>query len=152
MSRSRPPITAVLDRFFAVEAGLVSGARLRCLERVERTLRTCLEVEGERVLEPRGRSLLQAERVLDPVDAFARTMHADDLAFALPLFLGERWRAADLLEARMQVHVAERLAGFLVDQRLIDPAALACALIELEVLAARVRGDLERVRTTTDRG
>ena len=138
----RPSIDELLTVFFARERAGAPAARTRRLESVEQALRHCLEHDCDGVLDERGLSLLQVERVLDPADAFARSMRADDLLFALLVFLEERSLQPDPADRRLQVRVALRLVDFLLERRLVDERDLACPLIELKVRAGRVRAAL----------
>ncbi len=142
MAPPRPSIDEILTAFFAREQALASGVRAQRLGRVERVLRRCLEADCDRVLDERGLSLLQVERVFEPEGAFARSMRADDLAFALLVFLEDRWLEADASDRRLQVRIALRVVDFLLERRLIDERDLACPLIELKVQASRIRAQL----------
>lgn len=142
MPSSRPSIDEILTAFFAREHAPASGARSRRLERVEAALRRCLELDCERVLDDRGLSLLEVERVFEPDGAFARSMRADDLAFALLVFLEDRWLEPDPADRRLQVRIALRIVDFLLERRLLDERDLACPLIELKVQASRIRARL----------
>jgi hypothetical protein len=142
MSSSRPSIDEILTAFFAREHATASGIRSSRLEGIEAGLRRCLEVDCDRVLDERGLSLLRVERVLEPHGAFARSMRADDLVFALIVFLEDRWLAADAGDRRLQVRIALRIVDFLLERRLVDERDLACPLIELKVEVSRVRARL----------
>jgi hypothetical protein len=142
MAPPRPSIDEILTAFFAREHAASSGIRSERLHRVEGALRRCLELDCDRVLDERGLSLLRVERVFEPEGAFARSMRADDLAFALLVFLEDRWLEPDAGDRRLQVRTALRIVDFLLDRRLIDERDLACPLIELKVQAARVRAQL----------
>jgi hypothetical protein len=142
MSSSRPSIDEILTAFFAREHAAASGIRSRRLERVEAGMRRCLETDCDRVLDERGVSLLRVERVFEPDGAFARAMRADDLVFALLVFLDDRWLEPDPGDRRLQVRIALRIVDFLLERRLVDERDLACPLIELKVEASRVRARL----------
>jgi len=142
MPTPRPSIDEILTAFFAREQAAASGIRSRRLERVEAGLRRCLEIDCDRVLDERGLSLLHVERVFEPAGAFARSMRADDLVFALLVFLEDRWLEADASDRRLQVRIALRIVDFLLERRLIDERDLACPLIELKVQASRIRAQL----------
>lgn len=142
MPASRPSIDEILTTFFAREQAATSGVRSGRLERIEAALRHCLEADCDRVLDERGLSLLQVERVFEPGGAFARAMRADDLVFALLVFLEDRWLAADAGDRRLQVRIALRIVDFLLERRLIDERDLSCPLIELKVQASRIRRQL----------
>ena len=142
MPAPRPSIDEILTAFFAREQAAASGVRSQRLERVEAALRRCLETDCDRVLDERGLSLLEVERVFEPDGAFARAMRADDLVFALIVFLEDRRLAADVGDRRLQVHIALRIVDFLLERRLVDERDLACPLIELKIQASRIRGQL----------
>jgi hypothetical protein len=139
MSAHGPSIDEILTAFFAREHAATSGVRSRRLERMERILRSCLETDCDQVLDDGGASLLAAERVLEPEGAFARSMRADDLVFALVVLLDDRWLVDDAADRRLQVRLALRLVDFLLERRLIDERDLACPLIELKVRVSQVR-------------
>jgi hypothetical protein len=147
MAPPRPSIDEILTAFFARERATASGIRAERLDRIEAALRLCLERDCDRVLDERGLSLLQVERVFEPAGAFARSMRADDLAFALLVFLEDRWLEPDPADRRLQVRLALRIVDFLLERRLIDERDLACPLIELKVQAGRVRA---RLRTEVE--
>jgi hypothetical protein len=146
-----PSIDEILTAFFAREHAAASGIRSRRLERIEAGLRRCLETDCDRVLDDRGLSLLRVERVFEPEGAFARSMHADDLVFALPVYLDGRWLQPDPGDRRLQVRIALRIVDFLLERRLIDERDLACPLIELKVEASHVRARL-RSEVSADAG
>jgi hypothetical protein len=138
MSTLGPSIDEILTAFFAREHAAAAGLRSR-LERVERTFRDCLETDCDRVLDDSGASLLAAERVLEPHGAFARSMRAEDLVFALVVLLEDRWLAEDPADRRLQVRIVLRLVDFLLERRLVDERDLACPLIDLKVRVSQVR-------------
>jgi hypothetical protein len=142
MPAQRPSIDELFTAFFAREQAAASGIRSERMERVEAALRRCLETDCDRVLDERGLSLLQVERVFEPEGAFARSMRADDLVFALLVFLEDRWLAVDPGDRRLQVRIALRIVDFLLERRLVDERDLACPLIELKVQASRIRSRL----------
>jgi hypothetical protein len=142
MPSSRPSIDEILTAFFAREHAAASGIRSLRLERIEAGLRRCLEQDCDRVLDERGLALLRVERVFDPEGAFARSMRADDLVFALLVLLEDRWLEPDPGDRRLQVRIALRIVDFLLERRLVDERDLACPLIELKVEASRVRARL----------
>ena len=148
MTDTRPTINHILTQFFAAEAEGMKGVRRQRVDRVERALRNCLESEGHRVLIDRDRAVLHAEREFDPDDAFARMMHADDLVFALPLFLEPLWLRADPSDRRIQLALVDKLTGYLLRGRLIDGKELACPLLDIWCAVERARAELRRERMT----
>jgi hypothetical protein len=151
MSTFGPSIDEILIAFFSREQAGTSGIRSERLQRVEQVLRDCLETDCDAVLDGGGASLLAAERVLEPRGAFARSMRADDLAFALVVLLEDRWLPTDPMDRRLQVRIALRIVDFLIERRLIDERDLACPLIELKVQASRVRAALRSEAATRGR-
>ena len=139
MTTLGPSIDEILTAFFAREHAAASDALARRIERIERTLRSCLETDCDQALDDGGASLLAAERVLEPEGAFARSMRADDLVFALVVLLEDRWLPEHAADRRLHVRLALRLVDFLLERRLIDERDLACPLIELKVRVSRVR-------------
>jgi hypothetical protein len=141
MSSNRPHIDEILVAFFDREREGKKGLTLQRIDLVERMLRQFLDAEGNRVLVDDDRILLEAEREFEPDGAFARTMHADDLVFALPIFLD----SSDMLEPldrRVQLRMADRLVGTILRGRLVNQDELLCPLLEARVAIDNGRAQL----------
>jgi hypothetical protein len=134
-------IDVIVTEFFderLVGAGSTRRGRLRFLEK---SLRDYLEAEGERILVSADLVLLTSERQFDPHGAFCRTMHADDLVFALPGFL-ERCVPADVTDFRVQLATIEALVAWLIRKRQIDPYMSECILLDVGAGLRRGRAEL----------
>lgn len=131
MRQLRPHIDEILSTFFQGQLEGKSGLRRRRIEGAQDRLRACLESDGERVLIDSDCTLLAAEREFHPTDAFVRTMHADDLICALNSFVSDKWMPADHVDRRVQLRIADALAGFIVGRRLVDAQDMMCFLLEL---------------------
>ena len=159
-----PTIDVILEMFFlerVVPAGwLVGGGdsggprpsgtqrppmTQRRLRSLEGRLRDYLEIEGEHILVTADIELLASERQFDPTGAFCRTMHADDLLFALPGFL-QRCVPADLTDTRLQLATIDALTSWLLRRGLIDGAGLECTLLDVDAALRQGREDLRRRR------
>lgn len=86
-----PFLTDFVQRYSYRKQG-AARARIRYLDRL---LRWFLEETSAKVDCSHCQSLLEAERVLDPVGAFARVMDVDDLVFRLIHFVHAPWLQAD---------------------------------------------------------
>ena len=87
MTASVPTIDDIFDFYLHAQVEDATGIRRLRVVLVESRLRECLENDGERILTASDRVLLEAERNFEAEGAFARTMHAEDLLFVLPIFL-----------------------------------------------------------------
>lgn len=142
LARMNPTIDDILRSFFALRLEGATGVRRRRILLVHDTLRLYLEREGFRVLTTGDLVLLQLERALDPTDGFTRTMHADDLVFALPGYLEQPM--ADRLDRRVRRTLVEALVDRLIALRFIDEYELACPLLDLRAALDRGRADDRR--------
>lgn len=86
-----PFLTAVLERY---RAGKSPAERDR-IDRLDTLLRRCLEEVGTAGSCADCQRLLEAERVFDPVGAFARVMHVESLVYVLVYFVHAPWLRAD---------------------------------------------------------
>jgi hypothetical protein len=144
MTGTRPSIDQILASFFAARLEDSTGLRRRRIEGVERRLRGFLEADGECILPTGDRALLQLERQFGGGNAFARTMHADDLLFALRLFLAEPWLPGDVQDRRVQLSTVDALVFSLLERRLVDRHELACPLLQLQVAIDDAKAALRR--------
>lgn len=153
MTVPRPHIDDILTSFFARECEGTKGVTRQRTELVERLLRECLEAEGARVLVDRDRIMLAAEHEFQPEGAFARTMHADDLIFVLPLFVQPPWLHSEPLVQRIQLYLTDALTGHIMYGGLADYDQLICQLYDIrngidsaKWALNRDRRDRQRVR------
>lgn len=131
MRKLRPHIDDILADHMAQQLGGKTGLPRRRIETAERQLRQCLESDGPRILTDGDKALLEIERQFAPAGAFARTMHADDLIFALTIYVHEPWLLDDRVDRAVQLRFADSLTGLIVGRRLIDRQQYACPLIDL---------------------
>jgi len=146
MTKSQPTIDDILNEFFGQQAATRKGRAQQRVRAVERLLRECLETEGYRVLVDRDLVILAAEREFHPSDAFVRSMRADDLIFALPVYLSATWLQAELLLRQQQLILTDKLCGFIIGRRLIDQGDLCCPLIDIRCAIDRGKRALNEER------
>jgi hypothetical protein len=146
MTPIRPTIDTLLDAFFPPFIEHTYGVlRARSL-RVMTALDKFLEAEGEGILVPGDLVILAAEREFEGKAAFARTMHAEDLVFALPLFLRAPWLHPDPLLQRVQLKVVQELVVFLHEHVCFTEIEVALPLAEIRTSIISARRDLTRAQ------
>jgi hypothetical protein len=131
MNHLRPHIDDILTEFFSGQLEGKTGLRRKRIEVAHARLRECLEAEGPGVLVTNDLVLLAAEREFHPDDAFIRTMHADDLIYTLGSYVRDPWLSENVTDRRVQLRVADALAGTVLGKRLIDRGDMMCALLDL---------------------
>lgn len=146
MTAQRLTINDLIRPFFDTMLVGSSGIKHSRIERVEALLRECLEVTGERVLVDRDRGVLAAEQQFNRVDAFARTMHADDLIYVLTTFLEPPWLQADPLLQKVQLTITERLTATILHDRLVVYSDLVCPLMDIGASLENARRRLNEDR------
>lgn len=139
MQRQRPHIDEILTAFLSAQLKDKTGLRRRRTISADAQLRRCLETDGHRILIDGDRSVLDLEREITPEDAFVRTMYADDLLFALDIFVSEPWLLPDRIDRGVQLRFAETLSMQLISWRLIDQWDLSCALLHLRGAIRRAK-------------
>lgn len=144
MTSLQPSIDVLLQDYFHDARQSASGIALTRLDTVERELRDFLEREGYRQLTTGGLAILESERQFEPRGAFSRSMHAEDLVFALPDFL--ETASGDHLLRRARLRHIEHLVARVIGYRLIDPGDFSCVLIDLRIALDRGRDDVVRMR------
>lgn len=137
-----PTIDDILRGFFALRLEGATGVRRRRILLVHDTLRLYLEREGHHVLTTGDLALLALERAIDPTDGFTRTMHADDLIFALPGYLEQP--LADRLDRQMQRTLIGALVNRLLELRFVDGYGLECPLLDIQAALRRGRAEDRR--------
>jgi hypothetical protein len=138
MIPSRPVIDDILATFFAAQLEGTSGVARERIQFVDVSLRYYLESEGELVLDRDDATLLRCEREFDPEGAFAATMHADDLIFAIAGYLNAM-APAEPLVLRAQLHTVEGLIAWILKQELVDEERLICPLLSARAALDRGR-------------
>jgi hypothetical protein len=146
MTAIRPTIDTLLDGFFPPYIEQTYGVlRARTL-RVMTALDKFLEAEGEGILTPGDLVILAAEREFEAKAAFARTMYAEDLVFALPLFLRTPWLHPDPLLQRVQLKVVHELVVYLRQHVCFTEVELALPLAEIRTAIISARRELTRAQ------
>jgi hypothetical protein len=140
-SLKKPQVTidSLLTTFFDHQREQCSGVRRSRITLIEKLLRECLEQEGERFLVGRDQVVLAAEREFHAVGAFARTMHADDLIYVLPLFLQDERLQENPLVRRLQLQLTDALTGHIIYGGYALYDDLVCQLYE-------IRGGIDRAK------
>jgi len=140
-----PPISAILEEFFASYLPGASGVVRARIDAVRTDLETHLEVEGPRILTPAQRAILSTEKQFAPASAFVRTMHADDLYYALQHYLEPVHAMAGTELHTAQLDVVAALAASLWNQRLLSERNVSeCTVIEFEIALTRARDLLKK--------
>lgn len=111
---------------------------------IELLLRECLESEGERLLLPRDRVVLAAEREFSPEGAVARTMYAEDLLVLLSVFVREPWLHGDPATQREQLAITSALTAHVVRSGLVEYDGIGCLLLDIRSGLTHARRELNR--------
>jgi len=144
---SRPTILSLLDAFCTDFRPVAKPGTRKRLDLVIGHLRQFLESDADNVLIQPDFEILMAERQLDPVGAFERTMHADDLFYALPQYLAPERALTDPLARRAQIDLVANLCSWLWEQRYLRAHTVSeCAVIDMEVSLRRSRDTLRVAR------
>jgi hypothetical protein len=139
-STTKLTIAQILEQFFASyrqNAGPAVRARVSA---VREDLERHLESEGPRILTSAQLTLLSREREFAPDGAFRRTMHSDDLYYALEHYLHPAHAMAGLDQHEAQLDVVGALAEWLWRSRLIAGETVSeCTIIEFDIAMTRSR-------------
>ncbi|MPV36210.1 hypothetical protein [Georgenia subflava] len=135
MDLSAVPLSAeqALTLFFRRAAVLRHPAMRVRSQRVRSHLEVYLDTEGEHWLTTGERTLVEAERQIDPAGAVARVTGPEALVAALPGFVDPEWLMTEHSQVRAQLIVVAELVEWLVGSRLVDRNELSCSLLEIEV-------------------
>lgn len=139
MDGKEPCIDEILTAYTAARIAQLTGRRRARVEAADARLRHALEVEAERILLHQDLAVLRMERAVQPEGALVRTMHAEDLVFALALCLTPAWLFPDRLDRQEQLRHAEGLLRQVIAWGLIDPQAASCPLIDARIAIDRAR-------------
>jgi hypothetical protein len=141
MDNQAVPLAAerVLDVFYARTPILRHPSMFTRGRLVRAHLETYLDTEAERWLTDGERTLVEAERQVDPAGAVARVTGPEALLAALPGFLDPEWTMPGVHQARAQLIVVACLAEWLVSAGLVDRAEMSCSVIEVDVRLERAR-------------
>ena len=129
MTGTKPTIDKILSDFFAAELEGKRGVTRERIDFVEVTLRQYLETEGERVLVSDDATLLAQEPEFEPESAFSRTMHAEDLIFAIAGYLNSRCPRDPVL-LRVQLRMIARLIAWILGNELVEQSEILSPLLE----------------------
>ena len=140
-----PTISDLLDDFFVgYQPNATVGVQAR-IDVVRNDLEQHLDLEGPRVLTTGQLAILATEKQFDPVGAFARTMHADDLYYALQHYLDVAHAFEEVSLRETQIDVVAALAETLWRKRLISERNVSeCTVIEFEIALKRGRDELKK--------
>jgi hypothetical protein len=143
-----PTIAELLDEFFRLYKPAATAALRTRIDLVLLHLGVHLEAEGPPELTTPQRVILEADRAFDPAGAFARTMHAPELYFALVRYLGPDSAMSGDAQRNTQVDVVAALASFLWSRRLISLRSVSeCDTIEFDIAMERARNVRRRSRS-----
>lgn len=151
MTSGNQSIADLFDLFFSeLCVGQKPAAVGRTLA-VREHLEAYLESHGPGVLTTGDLALLRSEQQFRADGAFVRTMHADDLLYALAGYLDPDHRLPEANAARSQVVIVGKLAQWLWNRGLLDYDDLSCAIHELEGALSEARRALVAARGTRRR-
>ena len=135
-----PTISVLLDEFFSSYKPVAAPALRERIDRAHSHLCVHLEDEGPRELTRPQLVILEADRAFDPHDAFARTMHAPELYFALARYLGPESAMEGDAQRGTQVDVVAAWASFLWSKRLISLGDVSeCDVTEFDIAMEKAR-------------
>jgi hypothetical protein len=143
MDNQAVPVSAerVLDVFYARTPILRHPSMFARSRQVRTHLETYLDTEAEHWLTDAERTLVEAERQVDPAGAVARVTGPEALLATLPGFLDPEWVMPGVHQARAQLIVVASLARWLVSAGLVDRTEMSCSVLEIQT-----RLDLARRR------
>jgi hypothetical protein len=142
MTKRSPTLAPLFDVFFRDQVDGQSAAAASRTRAVRAHLEAYLDEHADGVLTTGSLALLNAERQFTARGAFVRTMHADDLLFALPGYLSPDHRMPAPAAARSQVVLVGRLAQWLWTEGHLPRHGLECGIHELEAALSRARREL----------
>jgi hypothetical protein len=137
---SRPTILELIPEFS--EHHLLTGtpSSRKRLIKVMSHLTTYLEEEGDAFLTHSSRRILDAETELDPIAPFVRTMHADDLFYSLPHYLGPGHSFVTTMDRRAQIEIVVHLADWMRGQGYVDDRSIdECIGLDVASAVKRAR-------------
>ena len=139
-STRNPTISDIFAQFFAGYRQNASAAVRKRVSAVRADLEAHLEEEGQRILTTGQLALLVKEREFAADTAFVRTMHADDLYYALEHYLHPAHAMVGVEQHEAQLDVVGALSEWLWRSRLISGETLSeCAIIEFDIAMSRSR-------------
>ena len=142
MTKRSPTLAPLFDVFFRDQVDGQSPAAASRTRAVRADIEAYLDEHADDTLTTGSLALLNAERQFAPRGAYVRTMHADDLLFALPGYLAPKHRMRTPAAARSQVVLVGRLAQWLWTEGHLPHQGLECGIHELEAALSRARREL----------
>ena len=135
-----PSISVVLNEFFESYKPAATHVLRKRIDLVRSDLASHLELEGPRSLTTGQLAILNTEKQFRRDDAFARTMHAPDLFYALEHYLIPAHAQAGLDQREVQLDVVAALAAKLWAERLISLSTVSeCCVIEFDLAMKAAR-------------
>ncbi len=136
---SQIPVNQILARYFSVSSAGKHPATIGQYKRVLAQLQQFLEQEGDASVAPESAKLLALERQFEPDGAFGRVLGAEDLVFALPRFLSQRWLMPNFHDRLAQISLTSRLVQWLCSRELVDSRWHRHAVMQTRAAAERAR-------------
>ena len=137
---SRPTIAELLDTFahdFLLNAKVRSRKRFPL---IRAHLTRYLETDADNILTRHDLEILRAERELDPINAFARTMHADDLFYAMHDYFESAHALGPIEDRRAQLDIAAHLCQWLWDRHYVSEHTVdECAVLDVQFALRHAR-------------
>lgn len=134
MDNQAVPVSAerVLDVFYARTPILRHPSMSARAKLVRAHLETYLDTEAEHWLTDGERTLVEAERQIDPAGAVARVTGPEALLATLPGFLDPEWVMPGAHQARAQLIVVATLVRWLLTVGIVDRAEMSCSVLEVQ--------------------
>ncbi|PFG40867.1 hypothetical protein ATJ97_3408 [Georgenia soli] len=134
MDNQAVPVSAeqVLAVFYARTPILRHPSMFVRARRVRTHLETYLDTEAEQWLTDAERTLVEAERQIDPAGAVGRVTGPEALLATLPGFVDPEWMMPGVHQARAQLVVVASLVRWLVESGLVDRAEMSCSVLEVQ--------------------
>jgi hypothetical protein len=134
MDNQAVPVSAeqVLDVFYARTPILRHPSMFVRGRRVRAHLETYLDTEAEHWLTDAERTLVEAERQIDPAGAVSRVTGPEALLATLPGFIDPEWMMPGVHQARAQLVVVAALTRWLVETGLVDRTEMSCSVLEVQ--------------------
>lgn len=130
----------IFDQFFGSYRQNASALVRKRVVAVRLDLEGHLEAEGPRILTSVQVAILIKECEFAPDTAFIRTMHADDLYYAMQHYLHPAHAMVGIEQHETQLDVVGALAEWLWRARLISGETISeCAIIEFDIAMSRSR-------------
>jgi hypothetical protein len=140
---TRPSVAVLLDAFVRQSSPRRSVADRSRAIATRQHLEGVLDEHGSHVAGPAALAALDAEMLRSPKGAFARSMHAEHLYFALLCYLAPEYRMPGLCAARFQVRFVGELVDWLHRTSAVPPWVLS------QCVVGHIEDELELARAQT---